>query len=509
MYIQLMTNFDVFIIGTGTAGDTAAAILRDAGLTVAIADNDDYGGTCALRGCQPKKYLVVPAHAALEGAGLTQRGFVEKPRLDWAAIQRSRAEFTDAVPGGTEDGLREQGITTFHGTCRFLDAETVQCGSETIRAKRILVAAGARPRPLPIPGGEFARSSDDFLNLPVLPQHITFIGGGYISMEFATVAVAAGAEVTVLQRGDRVMDRFDPDLVDELQRGCAARSIDIVTNAETASITSNGDGGSNGGNSASRAARDAGRPGAQARQDARTRPFTVNLADGTTIETDLVLAALGRVPNTDTLDLENAGIEASPRGVATDGTMKTSVPSVYAAGDCVASIQLSPVSDAEARVAARNIILDLVGPDGAPGGVGGAASDTGGTATSDRGSTSNADRPRLDLSVLPTVVFTYPQLAQFGLSDAEAQERGGIRINTGSGAGWPNYRRLNESNVMYKVMIDEETDRILGAHILAPNAGELVNLLALAAKAGTPAREFREFPWAYPTYTSDLKYMLG
>ncbi|TVR67805.1 MAG: NAD(P)/FAD-dependent oxidoreductase, partial [Spirochaetaceae bacterium] len=372
-----MKTFDVFIIGTGTAGETAGAMLREAGLTVAIGDNDDYGGTCALRGCQPKKYLVVPAHAALEGAALTQRGFVEKPRLDWSAIQRSRAEFTDAVPEGTEKGLREQGITTFHGTCRFLDAGTdggtVQCGGETIRAKRILVAAGAQPRPLSIPGGEHARSSDDFLNLPELPRHITFIGGGYISMEFATVAVAAGAQVTVLQRGDRVMDRFDPDLVEELQRGCAARSIDIVTRAETESITAGS---------------------ARGDQGARPHPFTVNLADGTRIETDLILAALGRVPNTDALNLENAGIEASPRGIATDGTMRTSVPGVYAAGDCVASVQLSPVSDAEARVAARNIILDLAGPDGARGGAG----------------VTDADRPRLDLSVLPTVVFTYPQL---------------------------------------------------------------------------------------------------
>ena len=459
-----MNNVDVFIIGTGTAGETAATMLRNAGLTVAIADNDDYGGTCALRGCQPKKYLVVPAHAALEGAGLTERGFENPPRLDWSAIQRSRAEFTDAVPAGTEEGLNQQGITTYHGTCRFLDAETVQCGSETIRARRILVAAGARPRPLSITGGELARSSDDFLSLAELPGHITFVGGGYISMEFATVAVAAGAKVTVLQRGERVMDRFDPDLVDELQRGCTARSIEIVTNAETESISSAETGG--------------------------THPFIVKLADGTTIETDLVLAALGRIPNTDTLGLEKTGIEASPRGIETDATMRSSVPTIYAAGDCVASVQLSPVSDAEARVAARNIILDLIGPDSVGGG------------------TAHGDRPRLDLSVLPTVVFTYPQLAQFGLSETEARERGGVRINSGSGAGWPNYRRLNESHVMYKVMIDEATDRILGAHILAPQAGELINLLALAAKAGTPTRDFREFPWSYPTYTSDLKYML-
>ena len=165
--------------------------------------------------------------------------------------------------------------------------------------------------------------------------------------------------------------------------------------------------------------------------------------------------------------------------------MQTSAPNIYAVGDCVASIQLSPVSDAEARTAARNIISDL------------------------KGTGSGAARTHLDLAPLPTVVFTYPQLAQFGMTETEARERGGVRINTGSGAGWPNYKRLNESHVAYKVMIDESTDQILGAHILAPQAGELINLLALAARQGTPAAEFREIPWAYPTYASDLKYMLG
>jgi glutathione reductase (NADPH) len=460
-----MQNFDVLVIGTGTAGDTAATLLTNAGLSVAIADEGEYGGTCALRGCQPKKYLVVPAHAAMEGAGLTARGFAEAPRLDWEAMQRSRREFVDAVPEGAQAGLRERGIATFHGTCSFVDATTVDVGGERIAARRILVATGGRPRPLSLPGGDLAGSSDDFLELPRMPRSITFIGGGYISMEFATVAAAAGADVTVLQRGDRVMDRFDADLVAELRKGCATRSIRVVTNAETEKITT--------GRKGTRIVHLA--PGA-------VSPEGTKAAGPTTVESEVVIAALGRVPNIEVLNLEAAGVNAGGRGIEVDAGMRTSNPAVYAAGDCVVGIQLSPISDAEARTAARNIVADLSGGD---------------------------ERTELDISTLPTVVFTYPQLAQFGVSEEEARDRGGVRVNVGSGAGWPNYRRLNESQVAYKVMIDEATDRIVGAHILAPQAGELVNLLAIAARQGTTATAFREFPWAYPTYTADLKYMLG
>lgn len=467
-----MCEYDVLVIGTGTAGDTAATMLRAAGFSVAIADERDFGGTCALRGCQPKKYLVVPAHAALEGAALTERGFRRAPRIDWDGIQRSRREFVDAVPAGTEKGMREQRIATFHGTCSFIDATTVRCGDETIRASRILIATGARPQPLSIPGSELAGSSDDFLAMERVPDSITFIGGGYVSMEFATVAAAAGARVTVLQLGDRVMDRFDSDLVDELQRGCAARSIRVITHAQTESIrrTSKGN---------MEVALGAG----------AVYPDGSVQDQPSTVQSEVVIAALGRIPNLERLHLAAAGIVAGHRGIETDPSMRTSIPSVFAAGDCVASIQLSPVSDAEARVAARNIINDLRG---------------------DSPGTPSPDGPlEVDLSTLPTVVFTYPQLAQFGLSEKEARERGNIRVNSGSGATWPNYRRLNETHVMYKVMIDEETDRIVGAHILAPQAGELINLLALAARQGMSTAEFREIPWAYPTYTADLKYMLG
>lgn len=454
-----MNEYDVLIIGTGTAGQTAAALLAEADLSVAMADKREYGGTCALRGCQPKKYLVTPAHAALEGKGLTARGFQTAPELNWRLIQKSRNKFTSAIPEGTEKSLESMAVQTLHGECTFIDSQTVRCGVDEIKAKRFLIASGSEPVPLPFPGGEHALNSDDFLYLPELPENIVFIGGGYVSMEFAFVASAAGSKVTVIQRGNRVLDRFDPDLVDELCKGCTDLAMDVITGAEITSITVPDSGG-----------------------------YDVNLSSPRTVHADIVVGAIGRRPDIAGLGLDKAGVKYGRKGIETNGYMQSSVSSIYAAGDSAAGIMLAPVSDAEARIAARNIIMDLAGEiESGPAG----------------------KRPAVDFSLLPTVVFTYPQLAQFGINETEAVERGGIRINRGSGAGWPTYRRLNEGHVRYKVMIEEKTGCILGAHILSPHAGELINLLALAAKTGISANEYREIPWAYPTYSSDIKYMLA
>jgi glutathione reductase (NADPH) len=470
-----MHHYDVLIIGTGTAGDTAATILSNAGLRVAIADEREFGGTCALRGCQPKKYLVVPAHAALEGAALTARGLRHAPELNYQSMQRSRAEFTGAIPAGVEAGFAERGIDAFHGTCCFYEDGTVQCGDSRITAQRYLVVTGGRPRPLSISGGELAMSSDDFLAMQDLPRDMVFIGGGYIAMEFATVAVAAGVHVTILQRGSRVMERFDPDLVGALMDSCSSRSMNFVTDVETKALESLPDG--------------------QIRI-AFTRHGSDDVHE---IVTQRVVGAVGRIPNIEALNLTALGVSVSGRGIETDEHMQTAHPAIYAAGDCAVGVQLSPVSDHEARVAAANIIADLK-PENEAGHS---------SADPERLSNADAERQTRDLSILPTVVFTYPQLAQFGMSERDATDRAEIRVVSGSGATWPNYRRLNEPHVRYKILIDTRTDIVVGAHILAPHAGELINTIALATRAGLTASQMRAFPWAYPTYSSDIKYMMG
>ncbi|MFO7850617.1 MAG: NAD(P)/FAD-dependent oxidoreductase [Spirochaetia bacterium] len=445
-----MREFDVCVIGTGTAGETAIAeLLRlDEGLRIVVADERPYGGTCALRGCQPKKFLVVPSHAALEARALTERGFRSAPVLDWPVMQESLRTFTDAVPGSTKEGLETKGVVCLSGHCEFLSLHEVKCGEEKIRADSFVIAAGARPRPLPIPGAEHTISSDEFLYLEELPERIVFIGGGYISMEFAYVASAVGSSVTVLQRGNRIMERFDADMVAILEDACSTKGIDIRTKVNPVEIRKNDKG-----------------------------DYSVLLEGGNTVDADLVVGAIGRVPNIENLGLEKAGISYDKRGIETDDFMRTSQKHIYAIGDCVQGIQLSPVSDLEAGTAARN----MVKPESAT----------------------------VDLSTLPSVVFSYPQLSAVGMDEERAKQKGNVRLVQGSGAGWPNYQRLNESHVGYKVLIDKDTETLLGAHLIGPYAGELINLFALAIKKKIPVAELKELPWAYPTYSADIKYMLG
>ena len=455
---KTVNTFDIFVIGTGTAGQTAVSELlhpsgkdRQApgrGLRIGIADKRPFGGTCALRGCQPKKYLVVPTHAALAARALTERGFHSAPRLDWQKMHQSLQTFVAPIPSGTKAGLEKKGVRCFTGHCEFTSPTKLVCGQDTITAETFVIATGARPRPLPIKGAEYAVCSDDFLALPNLPERIVFIGAGYISMEFACVAAAAGASVTVLNNGKRILEPFDADTVKILEDACNARGIDIRNGVSVAEIRKNG-----------------------------TGCFEVQIEGGDTIAADLVVGAIGRVPNIENLGLEKAGVAFNERGIETDAYMRTSHHQIYAIGDCVQGIQLAPVSDLEARVAARNII--------------------------------NPMSETVDLDPLPSVVFSYPQIAAVGMSEKTALKESNVRVAKGSGAGWPNYRRLNESHVGYKVIIDEDTDTLLGAHLIGPWAGELINLFALAMKNGIPTKQLKELPWAYPTYGADIKYMFG
>lgn len=438
----------MFVIGTGTAGETALSELTGRGLRLGIADERPYGGTCALRGCQPKKFLVVPSHAALEGRALTERGFADAPVLNWTGMRRSMDEFTRPMPESVRKQLQEQGVVCFDGHCEFTSPTELRCGNESIRADHFIIAAGARPRPLDIPGGDSAGSSDDFLSLREVPENIVFIGGGYVSMEFAYVAAAAGSMVTVIQRGSRIMERFDPSIVSILEDACITRGMDLRTNAQPVEIEKRENG---------------------------TR--VVRLESGDKIETKCVIGAVGRIPNVDDLNLEAAGVEYSKRGITTDEYSRTSRDSIFAVGDCVDGIQLSPLADMEARAAARNIL--------------------------------EPESEALDYGTIPSVVFTYPQLASVGIDERTASERIDADIHTGSCAGWPNYRRLNESHAGYKIIVDKKSGTVAGAHLAGPYAGELINLFALAIRQQIPVRQLKELPWAYPTYTADLKYMLG
>jgi len=445
-------DYDVVVIGTGTAGYTVAYACREAGRTVAIVDRRAYGGTCAMRGCQPKKYFVAAAAAVERTRSMTGIGIQGPAAIDWPALVRSKSAFTDRVPEGTRRGFQEAGIDTYDGTARFEGPDTVATDAgDRLRGRALVIATGAEPAPLGIPGGGHVVTSDDFMELERLPANIIFVGGGYISMEFAHVAARAGARVTVLHRGERVLERFDGDLVARLVDASAAAGIRIHTGAPVASVERRGD-----------------------------RLVVRAGDDGAVAETaDLVVHGAGRRPILEPLAPAAGGVAATPRGITVNGHMQSvSNPRVYAVGDAADTPwRLATTADMQAEVAAAHILGDA-----------GAVADH---------------------DAVASVVFTLPPLAAVGMGEAEARDNGRpVRVNTGDPTRWPSSKRIGQQHAGYKVILDRETDRILGAHLLGHNAEEAINVFALAIKAGLTTADLKRVLWAYPTHVSDLKYMI-
>ncbi|MGM0432640.1 MAG: dihydrolipoyl dehydrogenase family protein [Spirochaetota bacterium] len=441
-------GYDVVIIGSGTAGVTAAGILSGAGKRIAVIDKRPFGGTCALRGCQPKKYLVTAAHLAAQTQALQGRGLTAS-RVEWEQLQQFKNSFTDPFPEAAETSLQDKGIDTYHGTATFTAPKVIKLEESglNITAEQVLIASGSYSRALPLEGSEFLLTSDDFLELEHLPKRLIFIGGGYISLEFAFIAGLCGSEVTVLQKGPEMLPAFPRSIVNPVCKEAADWNISMVTGVDVRSIRKDGTG------------------------------YIVETGNKGEFSGDFVMSAIGRVPDIEQLNLSAAGVDYSKGGILTDRYMQTSAEGVYAAGDCVASKLLSPISDMEGTAAAENML--------------------------------NPQSNAVDYDLIPSVVFTHPQMASIGMSSEQAKgSTRKLKTERGSGGSWPNYKRLNTEQVYYEVLIDTDTDQIAGAHLVSPYAGELINLFALAMRNALPASAIKSLPWAYPTYTSDVKYMV-
>jgi len=445
-------EFDVLVIGTGTSGYTLALACREAKRSVAVADNRPYGGTCAMRGCQPKKYLVATAEVVELAHQMSKIGVRPATGIDWAALMRSKTAFTSAVPARAAHDFKEAGIEMFHGTSQFVSPAEITVNNETIvRAEHIVVATGARPAPLGFEGEDLVMTSEDFLELASMPPRLAFIGGGYISMEFAHVARAAGAEVTVLHRGERVLKNFEPEVVDQLTDAARDFGIRIVTNFQVC--------------------------GAKRLNGSITINGNKDCVD--VYQADLAIHGAGRVANLDELNLPAGGVEHSSRGVIVNEFLQSvSNPCVYAIGDASATpLQLATTADMDADVAAENIL--------------------------------SGNHQKADYELVPSAVFTLPPLAGIGMSESEATKSGlRFHINRGTMTRWASSRRIGQKHAFYKVLLEDGTGRILGAHLFGHNAAEVINIFALAMKFGLTTRDLKKVLWAYPTHVSDLKYML-
>jgi glutathione reductase (NADPH) len=444
-------QFDLVAIGTGAGASAVAWKFQEAGRRAAVVDSRPYGGTCALRGCDPKKVLVGAAEALdrvqrMDGKGVLGEG----ARIDWPALMQFKRTFTQPVPAAREREFVEAGIAALHGRARFVGPRGLRVGDEEVEAEHFVIAAGARPATLRFPGAEHLITSEQFLELDALPRRIAFVGGGYISFEFAHVVSRAAAQATILHSGERPLEGFDPDLVDVLVTATRDRGIDVKLGAQVVRV------------------------------ERASNAFVVHASNGAQVEADLVVHGAGRVPEIDDLALEEANVEYGPRGVTVNDFLQSvSNPAVYAAGDASATAgpPLTPVAGYEGRIVAANLL------EGA--------------------------RHKPDYSGIPSVVFTIPPLATVGLGEQAARERKlKFRVNRQSTESWYSSRRTAERHTGFKVLVEEGTGRILGAHLLGAQAEELVNLFALAIRLKLRAADLEHAIFAYPSHASDLSYML-
>ncbi|MGQ0590286.1 MAG: dihydrolipoyl dehydrogenase family protein [Sphingosinicella sp.] len=445
-------DFDLIVIGTGTAAMVAAMRVRDAGWTVAVIDEKPFGGTCALRGCDPKKMLVAGAEVIDRERRMSGKGVEGEVRIDWPDLIHFKRSFTDPVPEKHEHRYREKGIDTFHGGARFTGPNSIDVDGAELRGRHVLIASGAEPVALGIPGEAHLTDNEGFLAMESLPPRIVLVGGGYIAAEFSNIAAHAGADVTILQRGPRMLTHFEPELVGWLMDSFEAVGIDVQTGTTVTGIERDGD-------------------GFEVRAEAN--------GEEVNIPADLVVHAAGRTPALARLNLAAAEIATEQGRLALNEHLQSvSNPAVYAAGDAAqAGPPLTPVSSHDAKVVVANLL--------------------------------DGNRHKPDYRGVPSVAFTLPPIAAVGMTEQQARESGlRYRVKSERTADWFTARRVAEPVYGYKSLVEEETGRILGAHLVGPHVDEVINLFGLAIRHGLTADDIKSTMFAYPTGASDIGYML-
>ncbi|PHR00321.1 MAG: pyridine nucleotide-disulfide oxidoreductase [Halomonas sp.] len=448
-----MKEYDVFIIGSGMAGMTIANKCASKDLKVGITDELPYGGTCALRGCDPKKVIIGATEVRDFAKRLNGNGIDTIPKVNWKDIMAFKQTFVDEMPPKIEKGYKKNGIDTFHSSAKFLSDNTLEVGNDKVQAKKIVIASGSKPRVLEFEGGHFAKSSTNFLNLEELPKSLLFIGGGYIAFEFAHIAARCGAEVTIVHRGESPLENFEQDIVKHLVSATKELGIKLILNTDVTAIE---------------------------KVDGQYRVEGKSTEKTEFFEAEAVFNSAGRPPAIFDLDLDKANIAYTKKGVTVNEYLQsTSNPNVYSAGDAADSegLPLTPVAVLEGHTVASNII---------------------------KGNSKEASYPPM-----PTVVFTLPTMASVGYTESKAKELNyNIRVNFEEVGSWFNAKRLDVKDYAFKTIIDEETQTILGVHLIGPHTEETINLFAMAIKTKMKVNEIRTMIFSYPTLASDIPHML-
>ena len=448
-----MEKYDVLILGGGNAGMGVTVATRAAGLSVAMIEPRDLGGTCPNRGCTPKKVLVAAAHA-LDEIGRADRHaiIVDKPRLDWPAlIEREKAIIRD-IPSRLSGLMAKRGVDVISGEAMFIRSNAIRVNNRELEAKNIVIATGSKPRPLPIPGAEHLTISDDVLNDPELPRAVVFVGGGVIAFELGHVYARAGVDVTILEALPQLLAGFDEDAVERLRGESVRLGIDIHTKAWVRRI-----------------------------DEANGRLRVSFAKDGVErlVEADRVVNCAGRVSNVEGLDL-GAGVIVHREGrIEIDDYLRSrSNPDIYVCGDAVwNSPQLSPVATYEGGIVGRNIV--------------------------------DGPKHRPNYAHIPASLYTIPALASVGLTEAKAREQGlRVKAHVNDMQDWLSARTYAETVAWSKIIVEQSTDRVVGAHIVGHAGEELIHIFALAMKHGITAPQLAEMVYGFPTFSADIRNMM-
>ena len=445
-----MADFDLFVIGAGSGGVRAARVAAAHGARVAIAEEFRVGGTCVIRGCVPKKLLVYGAHFAEDLNDAAMFGWdVPTKRFDWPVLRDNVLAEVTRLEGAYTETLTNHDVAIFPERAVLTGPDSIQLASgKPVTAGKILIATGARPAMPGIPGIEHAISSNEVFLLDKLPKRIVIVGGGYIANEFAGIFLEFGSEVTLVNRTDVMLRHYDQQIVDRLIQISVKKGIDFRFNAMIDKIEKSDDGA-----------------------------LKIAMTGCNDMEADALLFATGRVPNVEGIGLEAAGIEIGERGQVRVGPDNcTSVPSIYAIGDVTDRVQLTPVAIREGQAFADTIF------GGQP--------------------------KQVDYGCIPSAVFSHPPLAAVGMTEGEARNRlGSVRTYVSDFRAMKNVLAGRNERSLYKLIVDGETDVVVGIHMIGPDAPEILQAAAIAVRAKLKKSDFDATIALHPTMSEELVLM--
>jgi len=443
-------DYDLFVIGAGSGGVRAARMSAGNGARVAIAENTYLGGTCVNVGCVPKKLFVYGSHFAEEFEDAAAYGWDAHPdRFDWPRLRDNKTREIERLNGIYENLLTGAGVDLHWGRAELEDAHHVRVGGTVYSTANILVATGSWPTVPDVPGRELAITSNEAFYLERFPERAVVVGGGYIGVEFAGIFAGLGARTTLIYRGSMFLRGFDDDVRNFVAAELEKKGIELRFSTNVRAIEAAGD------------------------------SRVLELDNGELLETDLVLYATGRAPNTGGMGLEQAGVRLTERGaIAVDEYYRSSADNIYAIGDVIDKEQLTPVAIAEGMCIANNLFTD------------------------------NAPRT-LDYGLIPTAVFCQPNIGTCGLTEAQARERFGDDVVVYSTDFKPMKHTLTgrDERTLMKLLVRASDDRVIGIHMVGPEAGEIIQGLAVAMTAGATKEQFDRTIGIHPTSAEEFVTM--